>query len=340
MKRRLRLLLLATVTVAAAVVLALAVAVTESARAMKAPIRLTAPVLFEIAPGSNLSAVARALEAEGYLTHHLFLEIRARLDGSARAIKAGTYEIRDGATPADLLADFTQGRTKVFEVTFIEGSRFSDLRHVLAMQARLRQLTAGKTDQQVMDALGLPGEAPEGRFFPSTYHYEAGSTDLALLERALRRMQEILDERWQKRQADLPYNSPYEALIMASIVEKETGRADERRAIAGVFVRRLVKGMKLQTDPTVIYGLGSDFDGDLRSADLVRDTPYNTYTRQGLPPTPIAMPGAASIEAALDPAAGSALYFVAKGDGSHHFSASLREHDLAVRQYQLNHRAQ
>jgi UPF0755 protein len=329
--------------VAGACALALAVALAfillESERALHKRIHLAAPVLFDIAPGSNLWRVALALEAEGFLTHHLFLVIRGRLDGSAGAIKAGTYEIRSGDTPASLLADFARGRTKVFQVTFIEGSRFSDMRQVLAAQPRLRQLTAGKTDEQVMDALGQPGAAPEGRFFPSTYHYEAGTSDLALLARALRRMDEVLAQEWRQRQPDLPYTSPYEALIMASIVEKETARADERSAIAGVFVRRLLRGMKLQTDPTVIYGLGKDFDGDLRSADLVRDTPYNTYTRAGLPPTPIAMPGAASIAAALRPAAGEALYFVAKGDGSHHFSASLREHDLAVRQYQLGRNA-
>lgn len=332
---------LAALMGAIVVVTALAVIVLvlhEGKRAMQTPIHIPAPVLFKIAPGANLSQVARAMEAEGFTAHHLFIEFRARLEGSAGSIKAGTYEIQPGDTPADLLARFTAGKTTIFEVTFIEGSRFADIRRVLAAQAQIQHSIADKTEHEVMQALGAPEESPEGSFFPSTYYYDADTGDLEVLSRAYRRMQQILNSLWQKRQADLPYNSPYEALVMASIVEKETARADERREIAGVFVRRLIKGMKLQTDPTVIYGLGAGFDGDLRSADLLRDTPYNTYTRPGLPPTPIAMPGEASIEAALNPAAGTTLYFVAKGDGSHHFSASLREHDLAVRQYQLNSR--
>jgi UPF0755 protein len=189
-----------------------------------------------------------------------------------------------------------------------------------------------------MAALGMSGQRAEGQFFPSTYHFKAATTDLELLRRTYRRMQTELNSAWARRAAQLPYKSPYEALIMASIIEKETARAEERPAIAGVFVRRLAKGMKLQTDPTVIYGLGNAYNGDLRRADLERDTPYNTYTRSGLPPTPIALAGAAALGAAVAPAAGNALYFVARGDGTHQFSANLSEHDDAVRKFQLRGR--
>jgi UPF0755 protein len=206
---------------------------------------------------------------------------------------------------------------------------------VLAADDRVRTTLDGLEPPAIMAALGLEPRHPEGLFFPSTYRFDDGDSDADILRRAYRRMQRVLDDAWAKRDPELPYATPYEALIMASIVEKETGQADEREAIAGVFVRRLRRGMKLQTDPTVIYGLGAAFDGNLRRADLRRDTPYNTYTRHGLPPTPIALPGAAAIEAALHPADGKALYFVAKGDGSHHFSDSLRQHNNAVRRYQL-----
>jgi UPF0755 protein len=209
------------------------------------------------------------------------------------------------------------------------------MRAGLDAEPALIHTLAALDDDSVLARLGLDAPSPEGLFFPATYHYEDGDSDLDILARAARRMQKELDTAWQGRRDGLPYTSPYEALIMASIIEKETGRAEERARIGGVFVRRLQRGMKLQTDPTVIYGLGTGFDGNLRRADLRRDTPYNTYVHHGLPPTPIAMPGADAIAAALDPAPGSALYFVAKGDGAHHFSNSLREHNAAVRRYQL-----
>jgi UPF0755 protein len=329
---------LAACTLGAALVAMLAAGIMlarESDRVLHTPLALPAPVLFTIAPGMNLGQVARALEAEGWVRHHRLFELHAHLVGRARAIRAGTYEIHPGDTAAGLLARFAAGDTKVFAVTFIEGSTFRDFRRVLARQPYVRRTIQTLPDAEVMLMLGVPERSPEGSFFPSTYHYEAGTTDLALLERARLRMDAVVAAAWERRAPDLPYTDPYEAVIMASIIEKETGRAEERREIAGVFVRRLARGMKLQTDPTVIYGLGAEFDGNLRSADLVRDTPYNTYVRHGLPPTPIAMPGKDAIEAALDPAPGESLYFVAKGDGSHHFSASLREHTLAVRQYQL-----
>ena len=206
---------------------------------------------------------------------------------------------------------------------------------VLTQASNLRQTLAGTDESALITMLSSEYQSLEGMFFPSTYFYSTQSSDLDILKRAYDTMQSVLDAHWQRRQPDLPYENPYEALIMASIIEKETGQAAERKQIAGVFVRRLQKGMKLQTDPTVIYGLGEAFDGNLRRKDLRTDTPYNTYTRSGLPPTPIAMPGEASIEAALHPADGKALYFVAKGNGWHAFSATLREHNAAVRKYQL-----
>jgi UPF0755 protein len=187
-----------------------------------------------------------------------------------------------------------------------------------------------------MERLGYPGEHPEGYFYPDTYHFQGGTTDVVFLEHAYQRLQSVLEHQWEKRNKNLPLQSPYEALILASIVEKETGKAEERPMIAGVFIRRLAKGMKLQTDPTVIYGMGVSFKGNISRRDLVTDTPYNTYVHAGLPPTPICMPGEAAINAVLHPADGKALYFVAKGDGSHYFSATLEEHNIAVRRFQLN----
>ncbi len=302
---------------------------------MQRPLALIRPVLITITPGSNLTRIAADLEREGFVTHRWLFALRARLDGVAHRLKAGTYEINDGETPTQILAALVAGRTRVFQVTFIEGCRFDDMRRTLGKAPHLVHTLTDVSDSELARALGLPVAALEGKFFPSTYQYEAGTEDRLILARAQQRMQQILDRLWTTRQSGLPYKSAYEALIMASIIEKETGQADERPAIAGVFLRRLVRGMKLQTDPTVIYGLGAAFDGNLTRADLTRDTPYNSYTRGGLPPTPIAMPGEAALNAALNPATGDALYFVAKGDGGHQFSNSLHEHNAAVRRYQL-----
>lgn len=310
----------------------------ESERMLARPIALGAPVLYTLEKGSSMTALAREFETHGWVTSGPLFALRARLDGSARGLQAGTYEIAPGDTPRAVLARLLAGRTASFDVTFIEGSRFADMRAVLGAAPHLVRALPDLDDAAVLAALGIGHASPEGLFFPSTYRYEAGSRDLDLLARAHRRLHAVLDAAWAARDPELPYASPYEALIMASIVEKETGRAAERRAIAGVFVRRLRLGMKLQTDPTVIYGLGEGFDGNLRRTDLRRDTPFNTYTRHGLPPTPIAMPGAAAIEAALDPAPGKALYFVARGDGTHAFSETLAEHNAAVRRFQLGQR--
>ena len=307
----------------------------EMERVMQSSVVMSGSVLFRIEPGSNLSRIARDLEAHGWISHHRLFVLRAWLDGFASSIQAGTYEVSPGDTPQKMLEAFRTGDTKTFDVTFIEGIRFADMRRVLAAQPHLLHTIEDKSDEELMAELGVTEIPAEGMFFPSTYRYEAGSRDIELLARARTQLQEILNREWEERAEDLPYASPYDALIMASIIEEETGRAQERREIAGVFVRRLKRGMKLQTDPTVIYGLGKAFDGNLRRADLEGDTPYNTYTRSGLPPTPIALPGADSIAAALDPAPGKALYFVARGDGTHQFSKTLNEHNAAVRRYQL-----
>lgn len=303
--------------------------------AMRASLELTRPLLITVPAGADLAQVATRLANAGLVTNRLGFEWRVRWAGLAGALQAGTYEALPQDTLAQLLTKIVKGRTKTFTITFVEGTRFSDLRQVLDAHAYVVHNLAGRSDEEVMTALGVQGQAAEGWFFPSTYHFKADTSDLSLLKRAHERMQNLLDENWSQRAAQLPYKTPYEALIMASIIEKETARPEERPAIAGVFVRRLEKGMKLQTDPTVIYGMGASYDGNIRRADLERDTPYNTYTRKGLPPTPIALPSAAAIEAALKPAPGDALYFVARGDGSHQFSSSLAAHDDAVRRYQL-----
>jgi len=320
-----------------AVLLGTAIAVFDHASraAMRTPLAVNHPVLFTVPAGADLSRVAARLASAGLVTNRAYFEWRVRWAGLAGALQAGTYEVLTGDTAADLLEKIVKGRTKTFAITFVEGTRFAELRQVLDAHAYVVHSLNGRSDEEIMQALGQSGQPAEGWFFPSTYHFKADTTDLALLKRAHERMRKMLDDAWQRRAAQLPYKTPYEALIMASIVEKETARAEERPAIAGVFVRRLAMGMKLQTDPTVIYGMGDSYQGNIRRADLERDTPYNTYTRKGLPPTPIALPGAAALEAALAPAPGNALYFVARGDGSHEFSASLTEHDEAVRRYQL-----
>lgn len=335
MTRRLRSTLIMFLLVAIAAAAATWFGRQEMAATMAQPIVLEAPVLFEVRRGDNARTIARRLEAEGWLRDYRWFALRARLDNSAGRLQAGTYEILPGATPQALLQRFIRGDTKSFTVSFIEGTRLPDMRAALAAAPHLEQTITALDDAALAARLGIGQANPEGWFFPATYTYAAGDTDMAVLRRAHARMQRELAAAWASRAEELPYQTPYEALIMASIIEKETAAASERATIAGVFVRRLQRGMKLQTDPTVIYGIGAAFDGNLRRADLRRDTPYNTYTRKGLPPTPIALAGTAALHAALNPAAGKALYFVARGDGTHQFSATLREHNNAVRRYQL-----
>lgn len=293
------------------------------------------PAVFTIDKGQSVSAIARMIADRGWIERPIYFVLEARRLELAHRIQAGVYEIHGGDTPRNLLRRFADGDIKIYRVRFTEGCVFSDMRRTLARQDGLVQTLPTLDDDAIMALLGAPGVHPEGQFFPATYDYRAGTRDIDILRRAYRRMQDVLRVHWGARKRDLPYKTDYEALITASIIEKETGRADERDHIAGVFVRRLERNMKLQSDPTVIYGLGDGFDGDLRRIDLETDTPYNTYTRFGLPPTPIAMPGEAALIAALNPADGASLYFVATGDGGHEFSAKLEDHNDAVRRYQL-----
>ncbi|NNF41166.1 MAG: endolytic transglycosylase MltG [Woeseiaceae bacterium] len=290
---------------------------------------------FEIASGSSFSAVSGQLVDKGLIADDTLLRLYARITGQAGAVQAGEYRITAGATPATLLEQFTRGEVRLHSFTIIEGWNHREL---LAALHASDAVTANMTDEDwpaLLTELGAAAMHPEGLFLPETYRFPRGTSDRELLSQAYRLMQKVLAEEWQTRAATTPATSPYEALILASIVEKETARADERPRIAGVFARRLEKRMRLQTDPTVIYGIGADFNGNLTRRDLRTDTPYNTYTRHGLPPTPIAMPGRAAIRAALNPAPGDELYFVATGlgDGSHAFSVTKAEHDAAVAVY-------
>lgn len=293
---------------------------------------------YSIAPGTSLRAIADHLEQRGVIDKPYLLVLLAYLRGEAHAIKAGEYALTPGMRPDDLLALFASGKVIQHAFTLVEGTTFRQLRAAVAQDPALLQTLQNVGDQQLMTRLGLPGMAPEGWFFPDTYYFPRGTSDFDFFKRALRAMQKHLAAEWNQRAPNLPYQAPYQALIMASIIEKETAVPAERPQIAGVFVRRLLRGMPLQTDPTVIYGLGTAYDGNIRRRDLVTDGPYNTYLRVGLPPTPIAQPGSASLHAALHPTAGDSLYFVARGDGSHQFSANLAEHNKAVQKYQLQGR--
>lgn len=291
--------------------------------------------IYAVKPGMTLRALARELSGRGVLPEsHSFVWL-AYLTGHQRDLKSGEYRFRNGMTARELLEQIVAGRVVEYPVTLVEGWTFRQFLDAIGEAPKLTRTLTGLSPRAVMEKLGHKGEHPEGRFFPDTYYYSSGQTELAILANAYDKMQKLLQQEWEKRDNNLPFRDPYEALILASIVEKETGRADERRLIAGVFVNRLRHGMKLQTDPTVIYGLGESFDGNLRLRDLRRDTPYNTYTRTGLPPTPVAMPGKESLQAVLHPVINGALYFVSRGDGSHDFSATLEEHNKAVIKYQL-----
>ncbi|WP_370692467.1 endolytic transglycosylase MltG [Polaromonas sp.] len=290
----------------------------------------------EIEPGTPAQRVAGVVAASGVDVQPVLLYAWFRLSGQARQIKAGSYEITPGTTPRRLLSMLVRGEESLKSVTLVEGWNFRQVRAALQKAEALKPDTQGLGAEAIMAQLGKPGVHPEGRFFPDTYTYAKGSSDLAVLKRAARAMDKRLEAAWALRSADTPLKTPDEALILASIVEKETGKPLDRPEIGGVFSNRLRIGMMLQTDPTVIYGLGEQFDGNLRKRDLQADTPYNTYTRTGLPPTPIAMPGKAALLAAVQPAQTKALYFVARGDGTSHFSSSLDEHNRAVNKFQRN----
>ncbi|MFN0316871.1 MAG: endolytic transglycosylase MltG [Burkholderiales bacterium] len=288
-----------------------------------------------VAPGASLKKVARELRDKGMLRETLRLVWLGRLSGHASGLKAGIYELPEKITPLRLLEKFTRGEFSQAEITFIEGWAFRQIREALNQHPGVKHDTAQLSDRQLLERLGVRDEHPEGLFFPDTYHFAKGASDTQILHTAHRTLASILADSWAKRSEGLPFETPYQALIMASIVEKETGRREDRPLIAAVFVNRLRKHMLLQTDPTVIYGLGERFDGNLRRVHLDTDGPYNSYTRTGLPPTPIAAAGRESIEAALHPATSSALYFVARGDGTSAFSDSLEQHNRAVQRYQL-----
>ena len=294
----------------------------------------TETVEVSIEPGTAPREIARQWVDAGVQASPLLLYEWFRWSGEARRIRAGSYEIGRGTTPLALLSKMVRGDETLATVRFNEGWTFRQVRSELARAEALKPTTASMTDADIMRALGAPGVSPEGRFHPDTYAYSKGSADLAVLRRAYKAMEKRLDAAWAERAPDTPLKSPEEALTLASIVEKETGRPADRALIAGVFVNRLRLGMPLQTDPSVIYGLGQAFDGNLRKRDLQADTPYNTYTRAGLPPTPISMPGKLALQAAVRPEPTKALYFVSRGDGSSEFSTSLPEHNRAVNRYQ------
>jgi UPF0755 protein len=299
------------------------------------PLPLSQPTLeLEVEPGTTPRGVAREAVKAGVQTDARLLYAWFRISGQDRQIKAGNYELTTGLTPYVLLQKLARGEESLKALTLVEGWNWRQVRAALAREEFLRQESAGLDDAALMQALGRAGTSPEGRFFPHTSTYAKGSSDIAVLRRALHAMDRRLADAWALRAADTPLKNADEALILASIVEKETGRAADRAQIAGVFSNRLRIGMLLQTDPTVIYGLGEKFDGNLRRRDLLADTPWNTYTRAGLPPTPIAMPGKAALMAAVQPGQTKALYFVARGDGTSHFSSSLDEHNRAVNRYQ------
>ena len=292
------------------------------------------PFDFEVRQGASLASVARGLRDAGVLPHAAALTWLARVQGADRTIKAGSYEIEQGITLPGLLAKLTQGDVTQTSITIVEGATFADVKRALRDDVDMKRAVVDLPDAELFAKLGITEASAEGLFFPDTYFIAKGSTDVALLKRARTAMAERLAAAWSRRAPDLPLATPYEALILASIVEKETGRPADRPLIASVFVNRLKRGMRLQTDPTVIYGMGEKFDGNLRKRDLDADTPWNTYTRDGLPPTPIALPSQASLDAATRPPPTSFLYFVSRGDGTSEFSPSLAEHNRAVSKYQ------
>ena len=319
----------------ALLLVALAAATTGAWWWLHRPLPIAAdPVELSIEPGSSPREIAESWVRAGVMTEPLALYEWFRWSGQARRIRAGSYEVPAGTTPIRLLEKMVRGDETLAVVRFNEGWTFRQIRAELARADALKPTVAALGDDEIMRVLGAPGVSPEGRFHPDTYAYSKGSSDLAVLKRAYRAMEQRLAAAWQERAPDSPLRTPDEALTLASIVEKETGVGADRGLVAGVFVNRLRLGMPLQTDPTIIFGLGAAFDGNLRKRDLLADTPYNTYVRSGLPPTPISIPGKAALLAAVRPEATRALYFVARGDGSSEFSETLSEHNRAVNRYQ------
>jgi UPF0755 protein len=318
----------------AAVLLVIALVIADFYMFLKQPVLMAGKsAIYDIKPGASFRHIAKELERRNLLTRYGYWLVLARLQGKAKSIKAGEYRLQGPLTPQQLLDRLVTGKTHQFSLTIVEGWTFGQVMNALTCHPEIDQ-TVDKSDD-VMALLGKPGQHPEGWFFPDTYHFPRGTTDLEFLRRSHETMKARLHALWAARDAGLPLKTAYEALILASIVEKETAAPEERPLIAAVLLSRLEKGMRLQTDPTIVYGLGDSYDGDIRYRDLRLDTPYNTYTRKGLPPTPIAMPSGAALEAVVHPAESDALYFVAKKDGSHHFSTTYEEHHKAVIEYQL-----
>lgn len=306
---------------------------------LEQPLQLDDEQILSVPAGSTPNGLLLQLEQQGVLRGALWLRLGWRLQGHVQPLHSGEYQLTPTMNVAQLLEKWRAGDVLQYRITLVEGWNFRQVRAALAQQDKLEQTLTELSDSEVMSQLGQAGVHPEGRFFPDTYNYVRGQSDFDILRQAHQRLHKVLAEEWAERAEDLPYQNPDEALVMASIIEKETGVAHEREEIAGVFVRRLNIGMLLQTDPTVIYGMGERYTGRITRADLRRPTPYNTYVIAGLPPTPIAMVGREAIHAALHPKPGKSLYFVARGDGSHQFSNSLREHNRAVRKYQLQRRS-
>ena len=306
------------------------------ARIMEAPNNLASPLTIELKRGSTVRTLAKELQKHDLLDYPELLIIWARVNGQATRLQAGEFEIQSGETLTDLLDDIVSGQVKQYSLTLVEGWNFKQFMQAVNDHEAIEHTLATQTNDEIMLALDLGELHPEGLFFPDTYFIHKNIKDIEVLQRAYQDMQRILKQQWDDRDENLPFNDAYEALILASIVEKESAVADERPIIAGVFINRLRKKMRLQTDPTVIYGMGDDYDGDIRFRDLRKDTPYNTYTRRGLTPTPIAMPGIGAIKAVMHPAKTEHLYFVAINDnsGRHKFSSTLDEHEKAVDKYQ------
>ena len=331
-----RRLLYAFLAVLLAVVLGAVWIARDMQRQLHAPLTVTARSTLVVQAGASLTAVSRQLVANGWVSRPWYLNLAGRWQGVATRIKAGEYAVEPGMTPLQLLQNLVQGKVIQYSLTIPEGLNFREIMQLVETQPELRHTLPDYRPDTVMQAIGKPGQSPEGRFYPDTYHFPRGTTDVQFLRRAYQTMADVLAQEWQGRDTGLPYKTPYDALIMASIIEKETAVPAERGRIAGVFVRRLQRSMRLQTDPTVIYALGEHYKGNIHKRDLALNSPYNTYLHAGLPPTPIAAPGRESISAALHPDSGNELYFVARGDGSHYFSRTLEEHNRAVAKYQLN----
>lgn len=320
-------------------VLLLGFAFWQQKEALNQPLKVAQEQLLDVPAGSTPTGVLNRLQADGVIKDAFWLRLYWRFNLSGQPLHSGEYRMLPGMDVNALFNVWKRKEVVQYSLTLVEGWNFRQVRAALAKQAKLDQTLAGLSDSELMAKIGHPDVFPEGRFFPDTYRYVRGMTDAELLKQAYNRLEEVLDEEWQARSSEAPYSSPYQALIMASMVEKETGVPQERGQIAGVFVRRLKLGMQLQTDPTVIYGMGERYNGKLTRANLREPTPYNTYVIAGMPPTPISLVGREAIHAALNPVAGSSLYFVAKGDGSHVFSDDLDAHNSAVRDYQLKRRA-